>query len=138
VTGVTEPVSADGAQVGSETTLRWAVRLIAVQTVALTVVTAFLAWSSAVHRTTTLRMALSVTGYALVITVALGLLGVSLHRRRRWARGPAIVLELLQVPIGYGMLTGGLPFVGAPVLLVSLCAAGLLLAPTTRFALARR
>ena len=42
------------------------------------------------------------------------------------------MIELLQVPIGYTMLTNGLPAFGAPVLILGLLGAGLLLAPSTR------
>lgn len=119
----------------SDTTLRWAVRVVLLQAVALAGLTALLAYSDATAQVTTLRMALSVTGYALLMTVLLASVGVNLARHRAWARGPAIVLELLQVPIGYGMLTGGAAAIGAPVLLASLAGAGLLLAPATRLAL---
>ena len=148
MTGVTEPTAAgpipgtDQARASdtplpSDATLRWAVRLVLVQAAALAGLTVLLAYADVTAHVTTARMALSVTGYALVMTVLLALIGVKLARRRAWARGPAIVLELLQVPIGYGMLTGGLAGVGAPVLLVSLAGAALLLAPTTRLALGR-
>jgi len=134
---VTEP-TADAAGVPSRTTLRWAVRLILAQVVALALLTAALGYGSLVDRSTTARMAASVTGYALLLTVLLGCAGVGLARHRRWARGPAIVLELLQVPIGFGLLAGGLAVVGVPMLAASIGAAGLLLAPSTRFALADR
>jgi hypothetical protein len=58
-----------------------------------------------------------------------------LHHRRGWARGPAIVLEMLFIPIGYYMTTGGLAWLGLPVMALGLVGAGLLLAPSTRTAL---
>ncbi len=65
----------------------------------------------------------------------LGLLAWSLHRRQRWARGPAIVLELLLLPIGYYMVAGGVAWLGLPTMALGLVGAGALLAPTTRSAL---
>lgn len=144
MTRVTEPIAgkqaAGSPSAGStgDVMLRWAVRLILAQAVVLAAVTAFLAYASVRSQASTVRVELSVTGYALLITALLALVGIALLRRRRWARGPAIVLELLQVPIALGMLTGGMPAIGVPVLLVSATAAGLLLAPSTRLALARR
>lgn len=134
---VTDPMAADVAGASTQTSLRWAVRLIAVQVLALAVLTAVLGVNSLGERSTTVRMAASVTGYALLLTLLLAVVGVSLARRRRWARGPAIVLEFLQVPIGFGLISGGLPAIGVPMLILCLSAAAMLLAPSTRLALAR-
>lgn len=116
-------------------TLRGAVLLVLAQATALAAITAFLIYADLTQRVAAARMALSVTGYALLMTALFLLVGVNLARRRRWARGPAIVIELLQVPIGLSMLSGGLPVVGAVVLVSSLAGAVLLLAPPTRAAL---
>ena len=116
-------------------TLQWAVRLLFLQAAGLAVVTALLVYLNLTAKWTTAQMALSTTGYVALMTAAFTFVAVSLARRKRWARGPAIVFELLQVPIGYTMLTNGLPQVGAPVLLLGLAGAVLLLAPATRRAL---
>jgi hypothetical protein len=128
---VTEPAE----PTPSPTTLRWAVRLLLVQAAALAVLTLLLVYLGLAGDYTAARMALSLPGYVGLMTAALLGLGVALARHRRWARGPAIVLELLQVPIGFTMLSGGLPQVGAPLLISGLLGAGLLLAPATRQAL---
>src|SRR5438045_1742454 len=51
-----------------------------------------------------------------VVTVLLCVLFAALARllakRRRGARGPALVLQLLLIPIGWYMTTGGTPWVG--------------------------
>jgi hypothetical protein len=120
---------------GSTATLRWAVRLLLVQAAGLAVVTLLLVYLDVTAKWTAAEMALSTTGYLALMTVAFGFVGISLARRRRWARGPAIVIELLQVPIGYTMLTNGLPVLGVPILVLGLVGAGLLLAPATRQAL---
>jgi hypothetical protein len=117
--------------------LSWAVGALFVQTAALAVISALMIYFDFTREVTTARMALSVTGYLVMMTVLFGLVAVALRRRRRWARGPAIVLELLQVPIGYQMAFGGGSLFGLPVLVLALVAAGLLLAPATRLELSR-
>jgi hypothetical protein len=47
------------------------------------------------------------------------------------------VRQLLLVPIGVTMLTGGLPAVGIPTVVIGLVGAGTLMAPATRGALRR-
>lgn len=116
-------------------TLRWAVRLILAEAVALAVLTLFLVYLDLTADWTAAQMALSITGYLALMTALFFAVGIALARGRRWARGPAIVLELLQVPIGYTMLTNGLPLVGGPLLVLGLTGAVLLLAPGTRRAL---
>jgi len=69
-----------------------------------------------------------------ILAALMGGLGWMLWRRRAWARGPAIVLQLLLVPIGYTMVSGGL-WLGLVVMAVGLCGAGTLLAPATRASL---
>ncbi|GAA1831046.1 hypothetical protein GCM10009682_57130 [Luedemannella flava] len=119
----------------SGATLTWAVRLLAAQTVVLAAVTALTVWSDLTADAGSLQAALTVTAYALVITTIFAVLTRALSRRRAWARSPAIVLELLLVPIGWYMVSGGAPWLGVPVLLVGFVGAGLLLAPATRAAL---
>jgi hypothetical protein len=82
-------------------------------------------------------------GYAAVLVamiagaaLLLALLGRWLARRRRWARGPAIVLQLLALPVAYFMITGaGGPFTkaaGVFIAIVAIGCAALLLAPSSR------
>lgn len=79
-----------------------------------------------------------VTGFAAAVAAVYGLLARALARRRAWARGPAIVMELMLPALGYYMIIGGLPWLGVPVLLLGLTGAGLLLAPASREALGLR
>lgn len=116
-------------------TLRWAVRLLLAQAGVLAFLTGLLGYLDLTREVAAARMAASVTGYAATMTALFCLVGVSLARRRRWARAPAIVFELLQVPVGYNLIRNGLPMAGVPILLGGLVGAGLLLAPATRFAL---
>jgi hypothetical protein len=82
-----------------------------------------------------LGTALSTVAVPLGLTVLLALLAWQLHRRRSWARGVAIVLQLLMVLTGYTLITSGLPWLGVPVMAVALVGAALLLAPSSREAL---
>lgn len=80
----------------------------------------------------------SAAGTAVFAALMAGLLGglaAALGRLRAWARGPAIVIEILLVPIGYYMITGGIAWLGVLTMAVGLIGAGLLLAPSTRTAL---
>jgi hypothetical protein len=71
-----------------------------------------------------------------VITVALGVLmgflGYSLAAGRRWARGPALVLELMLLAVGYFMITGGVVWAGVLVIALGLGVGVLLILPSTR------
>ena len=93
------------------------------------------------HAATLAKSATSKQGAgALLVLIIVGVLIVgglsrALSNLKTWARGPAIVLELLLLPIGYTMITNGLAYVGIPVVLIGLFGAGLLLAPATRAAL---
>jgi len=123
------------AAVRSPATLRWAVGLLAAQAAGLVVVTVLLVYADVVAATTTVQGAIGLTIFTALMAALLGLFAWSLHRRRRWARGPSIVLQLLLVPIGWTMVSGGQPALGVPVIVLGLIGAGTLLAPATREAL---
>jgi phosphoglycerol transferase MdoB-like AlkP superfamily enzyme len=115
--------------------LRVAVWLLGVETLALTVLVGLLAYADLTAAAQSARGAVASTIFAAALTAALGALTVALYRRRRWARGPAIVLQLLLLPIGYTMVTGGAAWLGVPTLICGLASAASLLAPATRAAL---
>lgn len=114
------------------TCLRVAVGLLWVEATAVAVLSGFLFHAAATHRSTDLGTALAAAGFPLLLGVVLAALAWQLHRLRSWARGPAIVLELLMLPIGYYMIEGGAAWAGIPVMLCGLGGAGALLAPSTR------
>ncbi|HKT00389.1 MAG TPA: hypothetical protein VJT31_12720 [Rugosimonospora sp.] len=116
-------------------TLRWAVWLLYVEAVAVAVVTGVLLYAAATQKAVTAGTAITVVGFIGGLAVLLGLLGWLLSRRKGGARAPAIVLELLFLPIGYYLVTGGVPLLGVPLMLVGLACAVLLFAPATRQAL---
>jgi hypothetical protein len=116
-------------------TLRWAVRLLAAQAIAVAVLFALVLYADLTREAQSVRGALLVNIFTAMMAVLLGGLARALHRRRAWARSPAIVLELLLLPIGYYLVTGGVAWLGLPVIAVGLAGAAALLAPATRVAL---
>jgi hypothetical protein len=51
--------------------------------------------------------------------VGLGLVARGLYRRRRWARAPALVTNLLVLPVAFDLTRGGRWYVGVPLLLLA-------------------
>jgi hypothetical protein len=115
--------------------LRGAVLLIAFEAAAVGALAAFLLYEDLTAPAASLLGALFVTGFAIGAAVALAALARALHRRRGGARGPAIVLQLMLLPIGYYMVKGGLGWVGLPLLALGLLVCGLLVSPATTRAL---
>jgi len=58
-----------------------------------------------------------------------------LRRRRRWSRSPALVWQLLMIPVGWYQVQGGLRWLGLSLVGVSALGAFLLLVPATTQAL---
>jgi hypothetical protein len=116
-------------------TLRWAVWVLFVEAVGVAVVTGFLIYDALTRTASNRGGAAGAVIFPVLLAVLFALLGWQLRRRRGWARGPAIVLELLMLPVGYYMISGGAGWVGVPVMALGLLGAGLLLAPSSREAL---
>jgi hypothetical protein len=133
VTGVTGSQRPSGGSAAA--TLRAAVGLLAAQATVVALIVAFLVYKDFTARAASLRDAMIVTGFAALIAVLLGVLTLALAHRRAWARGPAVVMELMLLPIGWYMVSGGLAWLGVPVFALGLLGAGLLIAPATREAL---
>ncbi|MBO0871217.1 MAG: hypothetical protein J2P15_21905 [Micromonosporaceae bacterium] len=114
------------------TTLRWAVWLLYLEAAAAVVLAAVLGYAVATQPAVSLSSALATVGFTVGLAVLLAALGLLLSRRRSPARGPAIVLELLLLPVGYYMVTGGVAWFGVPVILLGLACSVLLFAPSTR------
>jgi hypothetical protein len=119
-------------------TLRWAVVLLAVQAVGLVGLVVVLVFADFRSTSTSTVGATGLTVFVVLIAALFGLFVWALEGRRRWARGPAIVFELLLLPFGYSLVTGGLAIIGIPVLLLAGATIALLLAPATREALGAR
>ncbi|PZG09640.1 hypothetical protein C1I95_28805 [Micromonospora craterilacus] len=116
-------------------TLRWAVRLLRGQAVAVGLVAAWLVVADLTATTTDLTSALLVTAFAIGAAVALWALGSALLRRRAGARAPSIVLQLMLLPIGWFMIQGGLGWLGVPLIALGLGVTWLLVSPPTTRAL---
>ncbi|MFF5175483.1 hypothetical protein ACFY3U_23040 [Micromonospora sp. NPDC000089] len=131
--GIVSPVTFDSGPVPD--TLRWAVRLLRGEAVAVALLAAWLVWADLTARRTDLVSALFVTGFAVAGAVALWALGGALARRRAGARAPAIVLQLLLLPVGWFMISGGLGWLGVPLILLGVGVSALLVSPPTTRAL---
>lgn len=116
-------------------TLRWAVRLLRAEAVALALLAGWLVWADLTATKTDLVSALFVTGFAIAGAVALWALAGALACRRAGARAPAMVLELMLVPVGWFMISGGLGWLGAPLIVLGVGVCALLVSPPTTRAL---
>ncbi|MFF5055612.1 hypothetical protein ACFY1S_20765 [Micromonospora sp. NPDC000663] len=116
-------------------TLRWAVRLLWAEAVVVGLIAVWLIWADLTATTTDLLSAVLVTVFAVGAAVVLWALGRALLRRRAGARAPAIVLQLMLLPIGWFMIQGGLGWLGVPLMALGLGVAWLLVSPPTTRAL---
>ncbi|GAA2217283.1 hypothetical protein ACFY2R_07250 [Micromonospora olivasterospora] len=132
-TGIVSRVTIDSDP--NPTTLAWAVRLLRAEAVALGLVAVWLVWADLTADTTDLPSALLVTAFAVGGAAALWALGGALGRRRAGARAPAIVLELMLLPVGWYMIQGGLGWLGVPLMALGLGVGALLVSPPTTRAL---
>jgi hypothetical protein len=130
--GMVSVVSEPSTSRPTPLTLRWAILLLAAQAVAVAVLAGVLVYEDITAEAGNRATAWTLTGTAVAVAALLAVLARALSRRRAWARGPAVVLELMLLPIGYYMIQGGLTWVGVPVLVLGLVGAGLLVAPATR------
>lgn len=108
--------------------LRVAGAIVGLEAVAALVLTAALALRAA-SSGTSLGLVLGQAGFFLVVAVTLGAVAAGLVRGRHWSRAPAIVTQLLLLPVAYsligpshqlvlGIVTGGL-VAGCFLLLIS-------------------
>lgn len=124
------------ANLPSPVTLRIAIWLLAGEAAALGVLAVLLLISDLRGGATSQQGAIGVIGYVLVLAAAFGLLSWALHGRRAWARGPAIVLHMLMLPLGVALLSSG-NLLGVVAAVLSLSGCVVLLAPATRLAVGR-
>ncbi|MEH0935560.1 hypothetical protein [Micromonospora psammae] len=119
-------------------TLRWAVRLLRGEAIALALLAGWLVWADLTADKTDLVSALFVTGFAVAGALALWALGGALARRRSGARAPAMVLQLMLLPVGWFMIQGGLGWLGVPLMALGVGVCALLVSPPTTRALGFR
>jgi hypothetical protein len=115
--------------------LRWAVRLLVLESVAVAAVALLLAYEGLTAEAGDPVDALAVVAFALLMAAALAGLALGLARRKPRARAPAIVLQLLTVVVAYYLTAAGLLWLSLPVAALALLVITLLLAPTTSAAL---
>jgi hypothetical protein len=119
----------------STSTLRWAVRLIALHALCVLGVAVLFTYGSFTQKGMSTASVVATPLIFFFFAAVFAGLAVALHQMRGWARAPSIVLEMLLVPIGWYFVSAGVPAVGIPVVLTGIVGAGLLLAPSTREAL---
>jgi hypothetical protein len=100
--------------------------LVALQGLGLVAIALFYLLESLAGRPEDLGRALVSALLALLGGVGLLLVGRGLFRCGRWARSPALVSDLIAVPVAIGLLQGGRWYVGLPLLLWAAAVIGLL------------
>ena len=123
-----EPVSSPG-------TLRAAAALVGLETLGLLAATVFFAVEIVVADADDRTRAATATVLTLLGTVGLALVTRGLVRRRRWARAPGLVTNLLVLPVAYDLVRGGRWYVGVPLLVLALAVLVLLFVRSTDEAL---
>jgi hypothetical protein len=116
-------------------TLRIAILLMFVEAAALAVVAVLVGYVVVTEPADTAGAVLTAAALPAVYAALLALLGWQLGRRRRWARGPAVVLELLLALLGYSATGSGGWWLGVAAMVAGLTCTGLLVAPASRDAL---
>jgi hypothetical protein len=115
--------------------LRAAAVVVAIEAVGAIYVGAWLIVATLLERPRGLGIAVSSGIFVLAVGVGLGVLAYGLTRVRRWSRGLTVALQLLGLPLGYELVSGGTWPVGAAMLVCAVVALALILAPrsTERF-----
>ena len=116
-------------------TLVWCATLVALEAVGLVAAAVFYLVELVVADTGDPVRALVTVALALAAGAGLALVARGLLHRRRWARAPALVTNLILLPVGYGLVQGGRWYVGLPLLLLGVAVLVLLFAPATAAAL---
>jgi hypothetical protein len=112
--------------------------LVAVEGVALVLVGVVYAVVSATGRPEN-RLAAELAAFlAVVFGLLLGLMARLVDGGRSWPRSPLIVLNIIALPVGLGLIQGGLYAAGLPVLLLAGAVLYLLATPDARQALGSR
>jgi len=114
-------------------TLRAAAALVGLQALALAGIAVFFVVELAVATTADVTRAVVTAVLAVAAAAGLGLVARGLARRRRWARAPALVTNMLVLPVGYDLVRGDRASVGGPLLAWALAVLVLLFVrPTDR------
>jgi hypothetical protein len=106
-----------------------------VEALGLLVVTVFLIVELVVSTPSNALGAVVIAALALVAALGLALVARGLLGAARWSRAPALVTNLILLPVGYGLVQGHVWYAGIPLLLLALAVLALLFAPSTAAAL---
>ena len=106
--------------------------LVAAQAVALLVVAASYAVELVRGDAEDTAVATSIAVLSLVAALGLGLTARGLVARRRWSRAPALVANLLALPVVWPFFTEGRPLVGVVLIGWAIAVVALLFAPGAR------
>lgn len=96
--------------------LRVVAGVVALEAALLVVLAAFYVVELAVATAGDVTRALVTAGLALLAGAGLLLVARGLLVARRWSRAPALVTNLILLPVAAGLFQGGLWYVGAPLL----------------------
>ena len=75
-------------------------------------------------------------GLTVFAALALGAIARGLTRRRRWARSPSVLTQLLAIPVGVDAASTGVGWVGVPLVICAVLGLVGLFAPSTTHELA--
>ena len=76
-----------------------------------------------------------VVGFAAAGAAGVGAVAAGFWGRRRWSRAPAVLIQLLTVPVAANTIVNGVWWVGVPLLVCGIAGLVGLFAPTTTRAL---
>lgn len=116
-------------------TLRAAWLLVGLQALGLVGIAVFYLVELAIASPDDVTRAVVTLLLALAAGAGLALVTRGLARRRRWARAPALVTNVLVLPVAWSLVTGDRWYVGMPLGAWSLAVIALLFAPPTEAAL---
>lgn len=116
-------------------TLRACTGLVALQAVGLAGLAVFYLVELVVATSDDRVRALVTAVLAVAAAAGLGLVARGLARRRRWSRAPALVTNLLVLPVAFDLTRGDRAYVGVPLALWALAVLVLLVLPATDAAL---
>lgn len=127
--------AAPDRRAAAPSTLRWAARLLWTEAAGLAVLTAYLVVQDVTAAATDLAVGVGLTVAAALSAIALVALARGLARRAAGVRGPAVVVQLMLLVLGYHALQGGTWWLGGTLLGLGLATGGLIIAPPTTRAL---
>jgi hypothetical protein len=118
--------------------LAWGVRILWIEAIIVGVITLATIWVAIVGTNVSTASAVATPAFAALFAAIFAGLAVALARGKSLARGPAITLQILLLPVGYIMIGVGVLWLGVPTMILGLVGAAALLAPSTRAALGLR